>query len=155
MHGWFHFDWWLAYIAEPLGGAQVPAVQRALDRGHAALQNPLVILFYAVGILACVFHLANGLWTMGITWGAWTSPPAQKKALYACGAFGAALLGDRHDLPGGHGRRRLRRGPTSRPDRSRTKCTKRGSRRASPRPTHISGRTTWLTTSPPKNPTAE
>ena len=39
-----------------------------------------------------MFHLANGLWTMGITWGAWTSPGAQQKALYACGVFGVGLL---------------------------------------------------------------
>lgn len=91
MHGWFHFDWWLA-IAEPLGGHQFRPFNAPSTAG-AALQNPIVILFYAVGIVACVFHLANGLWTMGITWGAWTSPAAQKKALYACGAFGVALLG--------------------------------------------------------------
>ena len=24
---------------------------------------------YAIGVLASVYHLANGLWTMGITWG--------------------------------------------------------------------------------------
>ena len=35
-------------------------------------------------MLSCVFHLANGLWTMGITWGVWTSPAAQRRALWAC-----------------------------------------------------------------------
>lgn len=90
MHGWFHFDWWLRLI-EPLGGAQF-APYNAPSTAGAALQNPFIILFYAVGITASVFHLANGLWTMGITWGAWTSPAAQKRALYLCGAFGAALL---------------------------------------------------------------
>ena len=91
MHGWFHFDWWLAYIAEPLGGAKFRPFNASSTAG-AALQNPIIIAFYAFGILASVFHLANGLWTMGITWGAWTSPKAQNKALYACGVFGVALF---------------------------------------------------------------
>ncbi|MEQ8848284.1 succinate dehydrogenase cytochrome b558 subunit [Botrimarina sp.] len=90
MHGWLHFDWWLA-MAEPLGGAKF-APFNAPSTAGAALQNPLIIAFYAVGIVASVFHLANGLWTMGITWGAWTSAAAQRKALYACGVFGFALL---------------------------------------------------------------
>ncbi len=90
MHGWFHFDWWLA-VAEPAGGAQFRPYNASSTAGMA-LQNPIIIAFYALGILASVFHLANGLWTMGITWGAWTSPGAQKKALYACGVFGVGLL---------------------------------------------------------------
>ncbi len=90
MHGWFHFDWWLAW-AEQLGGHQFRPFNAPSTAGKA-LQNPLVILGYTVGVVACVFHLANGLWTMGITWGVWTRPAAQKKALYACGAFGVLLL---------------------------------------------------------------
>lgn len=90
MHGWFHFDWWQAW-AEPAGGHQFRPYNATSTAG-VALQNPLMILFYAVGIISSVFHLANGLWTMGITWGAWTSPGAQKKALYACGVFGVGLL---------------------------------------------------------------
>jgi succinate dehydrogenase / fumarate reductase cytochrome b subunit len=38
-----------------------------------------------------VYHLANGLWTMGITWGVWTSPKAQQRADYVCTAFGMGL----------------------------------------------------------------
>ncbi len=90
MHGWFHFDWWLA-AAEPLGGAKFRPYNAPSTAG-AALQNPLIVAFYVVGIAACVFHLANGIWSMGITWGAWTSPKAQKNALYVCGVFGVALL---------------------------------------------------------------
>ena len=35
--------------------------------------------------------LANGIWTMGITWGVWTSPAAQKRADLACILFGVLL----------------------------------------------------------------
>ena len=48
-------------------------------------------ILYAVGILACVYHLANGVWTMGITWGVWVSPAAQRKATAVCTLFGVGL----------------------------------------------------------------
>jgi succinate dehydrogenase / fumarate reductase cytochrome b subunit len=47
--------------------------------------------WYVVGVLASVFHLANGIWTMGITWGVWVSPAAQHRASLACGVFGVGL----------------------------------------------------------------
>ena len=28
MHGWFHAEWWMNGVAEPLGGGDVPALQR-------------------------------------------------------------------------------------------------------------------------------
>ncbi len=46
---------------------------------------------YAIGVLACVFHLANGIWTMGITWGLWISQAAQRRADRICLAFGLLL----------------------------------------------------------------
>ena len=46
---------------------------------------------YAIGTLACVYHLANGVWTMGITWGLWTSPKAQRAANIPCVAGGVLL----------------------------------------------------------------
>ena len=90
MHGWFHFDWWLNTVAEPLGGARfVPF--RAASSADIALGSLIVQVLYAVGVLACVFHLANGIWTMGITWGVWVSPAAQHKATAACTVFGVGL----------------------------------------------------------------
>ena len=46
----------------------------------AVLQAPVYTILYAIGILSAVFHLANGLWTLGITWGLWTSPAAMRRA---------------------------------------------------------------------------
>ena len=89
LHGWFHFESWLE-VAEPLGGAQFHPYRAASTVG-LALQGVLVQVLYAVGILSCVFHLANGIWTMGITWGVWTSPAAQKRADLACILFGVLL----------------------------------------------------------------
>jgi succinate dehydrogenase / fumarate reductase cytochrome b subunit len=90
MHGWFHFDAWLTNVAEPYGGAKFRPYNAASSAG-LALQSFVVVLLYAVGVLACVYHLANGMWTMGITWGVWTSPRAQAWASKVCGTFGVLL----------------------------------------------------------------
>ena len=87
MHGWFHAEWWLKGVAEPLGGANFVPYQAASTLG-AAMNGFVVPLLYAIGVLSCVFHLANGIWTMGITWGVWISPAAQLRANIACAVFG-------------------------------------------------------------------
>jgi succinate dehydrogenase / fumarate reductase cytochrome b subunit len=91
LHGWFHGDWWLANVAEPLGMAQFRPYNAASTLARA-LSGWFWPVFYFVGILASVFHFANGVWTMGITWGVWISPRAQRGASYVCAAGGAALL---------------------------------------------------------------
>jgi succinate dehydrogenase / fumarate reductase cytochrome b subunit len=90
MHGWFHGEGWLTNVAEPYGGGLFRPYNAASSAG-LALQSLVVAGLYAVGVLACVFHLANGIWTMGITWGVWTSPAAQRRALWVCGVFGVLL----------------------------------------------------------------
>ena len=90
MHGWFHTDWWVDSVAKPLGGAQFKPYSAA-STAAKALANPLMVILYAVGVLSCVFHLANGIWTMGITWGLWISPAAQRRANYFAIAFGIGL----------------------------------------------------------------
>ena len=87
LHGWFHFDWWLKSIAEPLGMAQFRAYNASSTLAHA-LTGFLWPIFYAAGVLACTFHFANGLWTSGITWGLWITPNAQKRATVLCAAIG-------------------------------------------------------------------
>ena len=90
MHGWFHFEGWLQNVAEPLGGAQFRPFNAATSVA-LGMQGIVYPTLYAVGILACVFHLANGIWTMGITWGVWTSPGAQRRANGICLASGLAV----------------------------------------------------------------
>jgi len=90
MHGWFHADVWLENVARPLGGAQFRAYNAASTAG-LALQNLGWVALYLVGMLSCVYHLANGIWTMGITWGVWTSPAAQARASTLCTVFGVLL----------------------------------------------------------------
>ena len=91
MHGWFHAQWWLDGVAKPLGGAQFRPYNAASTGAEAMRMSFVVPVLYAVGVLSCVFHLANGIWTFGITWGIWVSPQSQKWANYACAAFGIGL----------------------------------------------------------------
>jgi len=90
MHGWFRFDWWTEQVVRPLGGAVFDPTDVAT--APAVIRTSMtVFVLYAVGVLASVYHLANGLWTMGITWGVWTSPNAQRRAGFPCAALGLVL----------------------------------------------------------------
>ena len=82
--------WHMHHYGEAIGGGQFEP-QHATSSVALALRSFTDKLFYVVGMLSCVFHLANGLWTMGITWGVWTSPAAQRRANWICGVFGIGL----------------------------------------------------------------
>jgi succinate dehydrogenase / fumarate reductase cytochrome b subunit len=89
MHGWIHTEAWLSRL-QNWGLAQFRPYNAASTAG-LALQSTMVTVLYAIGLLACVYHLANGLWTMGITWGVWTTPRSQAWASKLCNAFGIVL----------------------------------------------------------------
>lgn len=89
LHGWFHAGFWLA-IMEPLGFASFDPYNAASSLGQA-MQGYVWPAFYLAGVLATVYHLANGIWTAGITWGFWVSPQAQQRATKVCVAFGVIL----------------------------------------------------------------
>ena len=90
MNGLIHADWFRESIADVLALAQFRPYNAA-STAAAAMQQPLVTILYVIGVLSCVFHFANGLWTMGITWGIWVSPAAQQRASHICTAIGAFL----------------------------------------------------------------
>jgi len=90
MHGWFHFETWEIRVVKPLGGGQFEPFNAASTAAMALSSLPYQI-FYVVGVLSCVFHLANGIWTFGITWGIWVTPQAQRWATTACLIFGLGL----------------------------------------------------------------
>lgn len=89
LHGWFHAHAWLA-IAKPLGGAQFSPYNAASSL-ILAMNGWFWPVFYLAGVLACVYHLANGIWTAGITWGLWITPAAQNRATKLCTGFGVLL----------------------------------------------------------------
>jgi len=92
LHGWFHFEPYLAVI-EPLNFAQFKPYNAASTMMSAMNDFGGFVwpAFYLVGMLCCVYHLANGLWTAGITWGLWLTPAAQHRATLVTTAFGVAL----------------------------------------------------------------
>lgn len=91
MHGWFRWAWWHENVALRFGGAVFDPHNAPATVIEAFHGSPLMIAFYTIGVLASVYHLANGLWTMGITWGVWTSPRSQRWASVPCAAFGVLL----------------------------------------------------------------
>jgi len=95
MHGWFHNSVWLDNVATPLAGAQFRPYNAASSAALAMQASFIVPLLYAIGVLACVYHLANGIFTFGITWGLWISPKAQGNAKLATNGIGivVAVLG--------------------------------------------------------------
>ena len=90
LHGWFHNDWWHRYVTGPLGMA-VFRPYNASSTLAQALTGVVWPVFYALGMLSCVYHLANGIWTAGITWGVWTTPKSQRLATWLVTAFGIGL----------------------------------------------------------------
>jgi succinate dehydrogenase / fumarate reductase, cytochrome b subunit len=93
LHGWFHGDWWIKNVAEPLGMAQFRPYNASSSLAIAmnAMGGFVWPIFYLAGVLACTFHLANGIWTAGITWGIWLTPKAQHRATIACTLFGILI----------------------------------------------------------------
>lgn len=89
LHGWSHAEFWLNLI-QPLQLAQFKPYNAASTL-VTAMNGWFWPPFYLVGVLACIYHLANGLWTAGITWGLWVSPAAQQRATKLCLAFGIGL----------------------------------------------------------------
>lgn len=91
LHGWFHFELWLDVVARPLGMANFKPYNAASTLARA-MDGWFWPAFYLIGVWACVYHLANGLWTAGITWGLWISASAQARATKVCTAIGVVLL---------------------------------------------------------------
>ena len=86
----FRWRWEMAGIFMPFF-----AHGDGLDLAHATtaytLQHGAAIVFYLVGALASVYHFANGLWTIAITWGVTQSVGAMQRWGYACLGLGIVL----------------------------------------------------------------
>jgi succinate dehydrogenase / fumarate reductase cytochrome b subunit len=56
------------------------------------MNEPLTFAVYLLAMLGVSFHLANGVWLAGITWGLWVGPRAQKRAEILSIVFGLVLV---------------------------------------------------------------
>jgi succinate dehydrogenase / fumarate reductase, cytochrome b subunit len=71
----------------------VPADATRSTARHINSSVWVAYFVYPLGILASCFHLANGFWTAGITWGLTISAAAQRRWGYVCsGLFVFTLL---------------------------------------------------------------
>jgi succinate dehydrogenase / fumarate reductase, cytochrome b subunit len=82
----------LHWLGTPFGGGKFDP-HHATSSAAVALRPLLISILYAVGVLSTVFHFSNGLWTLGITWGLWTSPAAMRRANWISIAIGVLLGG--------------------------------------------------------------
>ena len=63
----------------------------AYGKVHNVLQNPLILAFYAVGMIASCFHFGYGLWLFGCKWGITMGPRSQRFSGALCGGLGAVM----------------------------------------------------------------
>jgi len=82
--------WQMHHLFAGWGGGNFDPHDAAASAAEV-IQSGWALPLYAVGVLACVFHLANGIWTSLITWGITVGPRSQRMSGYACTAFGIAL----------------------------------------------------------------
>jgi succinate dehydrogenase / fumarate reductase cytochrome b subunit len=80
----------LHWLGTPFGGGRFDP-HHATSSAAVVLRPLLISILYAVGILSTVFHFSNGLWTLGITWGLWTSPAAMRRANWISIMIGVLL----------------------------------------------------------------
>lgn len=89
--------WHMHWTGAPFGGglfkihSETGAPVAALTTAEAIQASWWIAPFYALGIVASVYHLANGIWTALITWGITIKPRTQQVSGYVCAAFGVVL----------------------------------------------------------------
>lgn len=83
--GWNYGGWLLPFYAYHDG------VDLASASVAMSLQTVTATAFYLVGALSAVFHFANGLWTIALTWGLTISVAAQRRWGMVCAGLGVLL----------------------------------------------------------------
>ncbi|MEN6412786.1 MAG: hypothetical protein ABFC84_08470 [Veillonellales bacterium] len=66
--------WHVVYLRFMVKGAGLPIDYTQM---HAYVSNPIVLVLYAIGLVAAIFHFTNGIFTFCITWGITAGPRAQ------------------------------------------------------------------------------
>ena len=68
-----------------------PELHPTFEMVGAHLSEPWVMAFYMGGVLASVFHFANGIWNFCVSWGITIGPRAQRTCAWVCGIIGIGL----------------------------------------------------------------
>ena len=64
----------------------------AFPKVQMEFQNPAILAFYAIGIVAASWHFAYGLWLFTAKWGIISGDRAQRRFGYACLAIGILFI---------------------------------------------------------------
>jgi succinate dehydrogenase cytochrome b subunit len=80
--------WHLRFAGEHI--LSNPAV--AFPKVQMEFQNPLLVGFYAIGIVAASWHFAYGLWLFTAKWGIISGDRAQRRFGYVCLAIGILFV---------------------------------------------------------------
>jgi succinate dehydrogenase / fumarate reductase cytochrome b subunit len=64
----------------------------AFAKVQGEFQNPLMIAFYAIGIIAASWHFSYGLWLFAAKWGITTGENARRRFGYVCFALALGLI---------------------------------------------------------------
>lgn len=82
--------WWKKFIGKLAPEQFYPALCERMS--YAAKGVPVIALVYVLGIAACVFHFANGLFGFCFSWGITVSRRAQRTAATVFGLVGLAIF---------------------------------------------------------------
>ncbi len=64
----------------------------AFAKVQASFHNPLIVLFYMMGLTCAAWHFAYGLWLFAAKWGITSGDLARKRFGFVCAAIGGVLL---------------------------------------------------------------
>ena len=74
------------FVAWHIYGTKLQVELTGVDPSFAMVasivDSPVGLTIFAVGLLCCVYHFVNGLWTFLITWGITVSPKSQQISEY-------------------------------------------------------------------------
>ena len=65
---------------------------QAFAKVQGEFQNPWMIVFYAIGIIAASWHFSYGLWLFAAKWGIVTGERARRRFGYVCAALALGLI---------------------------------------------------------------
>jgi succinate dehydrogenase / fumarate reductase, cytochrome b subunit len=65
---------------------------QAFAKVQGEFQNPWMVLFYVVGIIAASWHFSYGLWLFAAKWGITIGEKARRRFGYVCAALGLGLI---------------------------------------------------------------
>lgn len=78
---------WHTYTMRFTGVDLHEAAAQSFGKVQAEVHNPLLFLFYVVGLLAASWHFAYGIWLFSAKWGIVTGEHSQQRLLRLCLAF--------------------------------------------------------------------